>query len=145
MLPQARRTCSSCLRFTHEPPIDFPAFSGRKDAAKRATLAKAASLFARVEQNVTDSFPLKFQDPAPLLHGGRRGLPPPPLACSSGTLEAPPGRVPVNSLGNGSRHHEAPLINLFVSLHSLKCTTAESGEQSPAVGRENLTGSAPSA
>ncbi len=129
MLPQARRRCSSCLRFIRKPPVDLPALPGRKDPAEWAALPKATPLFPRIEQDRTDRFPLHPEDAAPFLHSRRGGLPAPALARHPGALEPHPGGIPVDGLDNGLRQRQAPLIDLFVRFHGYERSTSENSDQ----------------
>ena len=129
MLPQARRMCSSCLRFMREPPGDLPALPRRKDPAERAALAEAPPLLPRIKQEGTDLIPLQLQDAAPFHNRRRRALKAPPPARLPGSLEAGPGGIPVDGIRNGPRKREAPPIYLFMGLHGAKCSTPGNGDQ----------------
>ena len=135
MLPQARRTCSSCLRFMREPPVDLPALPRREDAAERAALAEASPLLPWIEQEGTDLIPLQLQDAAPFHDRRRRALKAPPPARLPGSLEAGPGGIPVDGIRNGPRKREAPPIYLFMALHGAKCSTPRNGDQKREKGR----------
>ena len=123
-------SCSSCLMFMCDPPIDLPTRPRREDAAERAALTEAAPLLPGSSKRRRIASPFPLQDAAPFCHRRRRALEGPPPARGPRSLEASPGRILVDGLDDGPGEREAPLIYLVMGLHGRKCSTPERSIQS---------------
>jgi hypothetical protein len=126
--------------FMRKPPENLPALLAREDATERTALAEATPLLPRVEQQETNCPPILFQDTAPFHHRWRRTPEGPSLARGPCSLKAGPGRILVDGIDNGPGKREAPLIYLFMGLHSVQCSIPKRGIQSIGDARSELTG-----